>query len=551
MNSQKQILIISSIFIVLFSLLFNNTRLDYKDGYKTTEMELAGIIEITNIHKLNIVLKSLRGLNQLDESKLMSLKKNLFIDENQVLIDIEKLHDKSIEQLYHKISDSQNLSKEESYKHYTSLLKLLDQKRFDMADTSYLLFEADRETYFLMNIAVLNIPDTIENIGKIRALGVGILSSKKEEEDKFLLQTNIQVFLNRIDEIKFILSKLSPDNAVRLNILIDAIMTDFYDINQIVNHIVKNTSKITPQDYFLKNTKLINNINNLFLASKNILNAKLQQREDNLQNKLYFINTMYIVVLLLIIIATYKTYSKTYKMIQLEKQKKANRNFISVLRDEYTKDLSLKQICEHSLNHIINYFTAINGSLYLFDKDNEKLYLGSTYGIKKNTLEQTLDLHENIISENILEKQLKIMELEKELDLGNIKIKAAKLVTIPILEFEKSIGTVQLVFDKKFNKVDLSFLQDVVSLMASYIFKAQKDNESLQYLKLITKNVLISKTDLDGNIIDVTEELCRLSEYSREELIDQNHRIIQHEDTNKKQIVLFIMSSLGFTFSKI
>jgi len=537
-NSQNQILIISFIFIVLFSLLFNNTRIDYKDDYKKTQKELAGIIEITNIHKLNIVLKSLRGLNQLDKSKFITLKKSLFIDENQVHLDIKKLHDKSIDQLYHKITGSQNLSKEESFKRYTLLLKRLDQKRFDVADTSYLLFEEDREIYFLMSIAVLSIPDTIENIGKIRGLGVGILSSKEEEEeDKFLLQSNTQVFLNRIDEIKFILSKLSPNDAAALNILIDTIMTDFYDINRIVKNIVKSTSNISPQDYFLQTTKLINNINNLFLASKNILNTKLQQRESSLQYKLYFIRTAYIIVLFLIILATYTNYIKTYKSIQLEKKIKANQDFISKLRDEYANTLSLKQLCELSLNQIINYFKAVNGSLYLFDKDNEKLYLGSTYAIKKNDLEQTLDMHENIISENILEKQLKIIDIEKELDLGNVRINASKLVTIPILEFEKSIGTMQLVFGKKFNDIDLSFLRDVVSLMASYIFKAQKDNESLQYLKVITKNILISKTDLNGDIIDVTDEFCRLSEYSKEELIGQNHRIIKHKETPKETFI--------------
>jgi len=66
--------------------------------------------------------------------------------------------------------------------------------------------------------------------------------------------------------------------------------------------------------------------------------------------------------------------------------------------------------------------------------------------------------------------------------------------------------------------------------MGTYINKAQKDEESLKYMKLIDKNVLISKTDLDGNMIEVSDYFCKLSKYSKDELIGENHRILKHED---------------------
>ncbi len=153
--------------------------------------------------------------------------------------------------------------------------------------------------------------------------------------------------------------------------------------------------------------------------------------------------------------------------------------------------------------------------------------------MKKGSLNQTLELHENIISENILEKEIKILDVEQMVSLGNIDTTATKLVTIPIMEFENSIGTMQLLFDNRFKDVDIEFLQEAISLTASYIFKAQKDDESSRYLKLIDKNVLISKTDLDGNITEVSEEFCNISQYSKDELIGQNHRVLKHEDNPK------------------
>jgi len=48
------------------------------------------------------------------------------------------------------------------------------------------------------------------------------------------------------------------------------------------------------------------------------------------------------------------------------------------------------------------------------------------------------------------------------------------------------------------------------------------------------KNVLISKTDNYGTIIDVSQEYCNISQYPKEELIGQNHRIINHSDMPKE-----------------
>ncbi len=534
MKSNKQTVIASSVFIIIFTILFTNMRMEYKDKYEITIQEIKGLQKITNIHKLNIALKSIRGLNQLEKSKIDSVKNTLFISDEKVFLDIVSLNDAKIKSLYEKLQSSKNLTKKIIFQKYTKILKLLDRKRFNVADNSFLLLESNRDMYFLMSIAVLDIPDSIENIGKIRAFGTRILSqsTQKENKDGVLMENNIQIFLTLMDKIKFLLTKLNDNDQSKLNVLTDSVITEFYDLNQVIKTIKDNTQEISPQEYFLQATKLVNNINNIFLASKDMLNDKLIKREKELSYKLSFILIIYILMILMIVIASCIVNKRATRENISSMKKQLQLKFINKLRDEFANNTSLKYLCDKSLNLIINNFKAINGSLYLYNSENEKLYLGSSYGIKSVNLEQTLDLHENIISENILEKEIKIIDIEQNISLGNIDTKATKLVTIPIMEFKNSIGTVQLLFDSRFKDIDIELLQEAISLMASYIFKAQKDDESLKYLKLIDKNVLISKTDLDGNITEVSEEFCNISLYSKEELIGQNHSIVKNKESN-------------------
>ncbi len=532
MNSKNQILTIGITFIVIISILFFNIREEYSNEYKITTLEIEGINKITDIYKLDIILKSIRGINQLSSKDAKSLKNSLFIDEDMILEHIENLKDNDINKFYNKLIDKKNkLSKMEIYTQYTKLLKLLNKKRIDKADSSFLFFESSKDIYYLIITTILEIPQIIENIGKVRALGISILdNNNNNNEISFLLKTNLKSFIDKIEEIKHIIERLNTNDQNRLNALLNLIISDFYNIKTIVSDVEEGTSSLNSKEYFLEVSKLVNKIDNLFSTSKEILTLRLKTRESELKNKLILGTFLYILLVISILLSIYYNYRKSDRDNKLVKIKKEQRDFVQKLQGDYIIDNNLKIICNQSLNHIINYFNAINGSLYLFNEENEKLYLGALYGIKHDSLKQTLDMHENLISENILEKKIKIIDIDQKISLGNIETTCTKLVTIPIMEFEKSIGTIQLKFDKKFQNIDIDFLESTISLMGTYINKAQKDEESERYLKLIDKNVLISKTDLDGNITEVSEHFCTLSQYTKDELIGKKHNIVKHED---------------------
>ena len=54
-----------------------------------------------------------------------------------------------------------------------------------------------------------------------------------------------------------------------------------------------------------------------------------------------------------------------------------------------------------------------------------------------------------------------------------------------------------------------------------------------QYKEAIESSNIVSKTDIDGIITFVNDEFCKISGYSREELIGQNHNIVRHPDVPK------------------
>ena len=53
-------------------------------------------------------------------------------------------------------------------------------------------------------------------------------------------------------------------------------------------------------------------------------------------------------------------------------------------------------------------------------------------------------------------------------------------------------------------------------------------------LDIIDKYVIISQTDLDGIITNVSQAFCEISGYSKEELIGNSHNVIRHPDMSKK-----------------
>lgn len=62
----------------------------------------------------------------------------------------------------------------------------------------------------------------------------------------------------------------------------------------------------------------------------------------------------------------------------------------------------------------------------------------------------------------------------------------------------------------------------------------EKNGELQRYIKLIDENIITSSTDIDGNITYASEAFVRISGYTKEEMLGQNHRLVRHEEMDEK-----------------
>lgn len=76
----------------------------------------------------------------------------------------------------------------------------------------------------------------------------------------------------------------------------------------------------------------------------------------------------------------------------------------------------------------------------------------------------------------------------------------------------------------------ISVRTDVTKLVEALRDAQRLEKEKKDYLELIDENIISSSTNLNGTITSVSNAFCRISQYSREELIGQSHRIVKHPE---------------------
>ncbi len=125
------------------------------------------------------------------------------------------------------------------------------------------------------------------------------------------------------------------------------------------------------------------------------------------------------------------------------------------------------------------------------------------------------------------ETKLLHKKLERE---KNARQQADILLDQKSLQLWEANHQLQISLDEASN--ELRTINEQLSLTLKDTSSALSDNLTLlnEYKKAIDYSTIVSITDLDGMIIYVNDAFTKVSGYTREELIGQNHNIIRHPD---------------------
>ena len=114
-----------------------------------------------------------------------------------------------------------------------------------------------------------------------------------------------------------------------------------------------------------------------------------------------------------------------------------------------------------------------------------------------------------------------------------ISRKLSKHIKTNIKTLNKSFE-ISIAENKKIDTNNLTYKEFITladKLNVTLENKIQTEKALEDYINLVDENVIISTTNKNGIITDVSKAFCKISGYTKEELIGKNHSIVKHPDT--------------------
>ncbi|KAB7887896.1 diguanylate cyclase [Poseidonibacter ostreae] len=163
---------------------------------------------------------------------------------------------------------------------------------------------------------------------------------------------------------------------------------------------------------------------------------------------------------------------------------------------------------------------------FFFKKYVKKFYIANN---GEEGLELFKEVKPDILITDIQMPKMNGLEMIKEIGHTSVPI----IITTAYSDIDYFLKAIELKISKfvikPINLVNLiSNVQDCI--VESYLQDKLYEKDNL--LKIVDENVLLSITDKNGIIIDVSSAFCEFTQFSKDELIGESHRIIKHEDNS-------------------
>lgn len=538
--------------------LFNNFITNFNQEIQKTKNKIDGVEFAQNIQLFILKLQKLRGYSQFKENKIAKEEIDKIKSSIEFIkIDIRKdiliikeyatkypaLFDRDYTHIIKEIDmilENDHSDPSEIYQKITYIIDQLKEKMYYLGFKSNLLLEADSDKYFLIEIMLKHLPNLIEVTGQIRAKTTkAILDNSNNYELRYALQSSCLLCKEYAALIFRTINEINNDiEKARLLSLLDAVNSESKKMQEYVKQTVvsSNIKNLNAIDFFTISTTVIDKTYELYKVDAEFLNQNLNKKLLELEKQRLYgvvIGTIVILFIIVTIISMVRGY-----MLYTKSENKIKNNLTSIikLKNDLEKCETINEISSKALYFFADKFGAIQGAIYIFNEENNKLYIASSFAT--NDMKPIVELGEGLIGEVAVQKayiHTKIRDEDKKsFKIEDINVMPAYICTFPLLSHDKIFGVLQLGLLRDSDIVHNDDFAYYIDMIIGFLRDAKNFETSRMYIDLIDKNVITTKTNTKGIVTYVSDAFTKISGYSKDEIIGKSHSVVSHPDTPKE-----------------
>jgi len=285
--------------------------------------------------------------------------------------------------------------------------------------------------------------------------------------------------------------------------------------------------------------------------------AERKQASEDDANNFNSVFVILMVIIILVLIVVYSIVTSNLKTLKRAEAETTSKNWLltgnTELNEKLIGDKSLEELANNAISFLCTYLKAQIGAVYLFNKKESALILNGRYAfaLSADTKERFM-LNEGLIGQAAKEqKQISITDISAEhirITSSVLNEKPKQLLITPFLFDGKTMGVIEIGRLTDFNETEKEFINASMNSIAITVntafnqtalrellekVQAQKGEMEISALEIdqqlhsLNQAAILSIADANGDIIYANDNFCKISKYSREELLGNNHRMLK------------------------